>query len=103
MHTLYGGDAYGRIQRTAIKRNRREIYEGTAYAGTRGEEMPSGFLTTFKIRFTISLCLFGFFAWMSLTGKEIYHISADQIEAAVESDILQGQISDCLIKLGLYE
>ena len=58
----------------------------------RGEEMPSGFLTTFKIRFTISLCLFGFFAWMSLTGKEIY-----------ESDILQGQISDCLIKLGLYE
>ena len=69
----------------------------------RGEEMPSGFLTTFKIRFTISLCLFGFFAWMSLTGKEIYHISADQIKAAVESDILQGQISDCLIKLGLYE
>ena len=69
----------------------------------RGEEMPSGFLTTFKIRFSISLCLFGFFAWMSLTGKEIYHISADQIEAAVESDILQGQISDCLIKLGLYE
>ena len=68
-----------------------------------GEEIPSGFLTTFKIRFTISLCLFGFFAWMSLTGKEIYHISADQIEAAVESDILQGQISDCLIKLGLYE
>ena len=26
----------------------------------RGEEIPSGFLTTFKIRFTISLCLFGF-------------------------------------------
>ena len=40
----------------------------------RGEEMPSGFLTTFKIRFTISLCLFGFFAWMSLTGKEIYQL-----------------------------
>ena len=70
---------------------------------TRGDAMPSGFLTTFKIRFTISLCLFGFFAWMSLTGKEIYHISADQIEAAVESDILQGQISDGLIKLGIFE
>ncbi len=36
----------------------------------RGEEMPSGFLTTFKIRFTISLCLFGFFAWMSLTERK---------------------------------
>ena len=73
------------------------------YMQSRGEEMPSGFLTAFKIRFTISLCLFGFFAWMSLTGTEVYHISAGQIEEAVTSDVFRGEISDYLAKLGLYE
>ena len=69
----------------------------------RREESPSGFLTAFKVRFTISLFLFGIFAWMSLTDRNIGQLSAGQIEEAVESDLFQQQISDYLAKLGLYE
>ncbi len=51
---------------------------------TRAE--PSGFLTVFKIRFTICLILFGGFAYMSLTGANLFGFTAEQVVNAVTDE-----------------
>ncbi len=50
------------------------------------EEGSSGFLTVFKIKFSVCLLLFAGFAWLSLTGNSLGNVTAEQIRQAVEED-----------------
>ncbi|MCD8248814.1 MAG: hypothetical protein LUC60_02980 [Lachnospiraceae bacterium] len=47
---------------------------------------PSGFLTVFKIRFTICLILFGGFAYMNLTGESFFGVTAEQVVSTVTDE-----------------
>lgn len=69
-----------------------------AYMGSPEEGPPMAF-TLFKLKFTICLFLFAGFAWMSMTGNSLGHITAQQIVEAVTEEDLSVQLSE----LGLYE
>lgn len=58
------------------------------------EEEPAPALTMFKLKFAAALCLFGVFAWMSLTGTSVAGVTANQIEQAVTSQELLLELSD---------
>lgn len=58
------------------------------------EEEPSGFLTIFKLRFAICLALFAGFAYLSMTGGSVFHVTAEQIRTAVMSEELNWQMAD---------
>lgn len=58
------------------------------------EETPSGFLTVFKLKFTISLILFAGFVYLSMTGKSFYNVTAEQIRSAVTSGELVQELAD---------
>lgn len=58
------------------------------------EELPSNFLTIFKLKFTICLFLFAGFAYLSLTDSSIYQITASEIVQAVTSEDLTLQLSN---------
>ncbi len=57
------------------------------------EEMSSPF-TMFRLKFLAALCLFGVFAWMSLTGKSVAGVTAEQIGQAVTSQEFPAELSD---------
>ncbi|MDO4261871.1 MAG: hypothetical protein Q4C82_07315 [Eubacteriales bacterium] len=82
----------------------KEGYGGASPAArSQPQEEPSGFLTAFKLRFSVCLILFGGFAYLSLTGGSFLGVTADQIVTAVEEDELYREVSGSLSKLGLYE
>ena len=66
---------------------------GPRIYGKPEEEHPSGFLTMFKLKFTICLFLFAGFAYLSVTGKSFCNVTAEQIRAAVASEELSEQIA----------
>lgn len=78
----------------------KETY-GNRVSGLRGQtaEEPSGSFVFFKLKFIICLFLFAGFAYLSMTGKSFYSITADQIVEAVTEKDLYTQLSE----LGLYE
>lgn len=57
------------------------------------EEEPSGFLTIFKLRFAICLVLFAGFAYLSMTGGSIFHVTAEQIREIVVSEELGWELA----------
>lgn len=57
-------------------------------------EEPSGTLTMFKLKFTISLFLFAGFAYLSITGKSFCSVTAEQIVEAVTKEDLYTQLSE---------
>ncbi|MCC8140598.1 MAG: hypothetical protein LIO67_09955 [Lachnospiraceae bacterium] len=67
---------------------------------TRAE--PSGFLTVFKIRFTICLLLFGGFAYMSLTGTSLFGVTAEQVVSAVTDESFYETVQEELSGLVLW-
>lgn len=78
----------------------KETYGNKAWGLPVQEEgEPSGFLTVFKLKFTVSLFLFAGFAYMSMTGNSFFHVTAEQIVEAVTEEDLSVQLSE----LGLYE
>lgn len=58
------------------------------------EEIPSGFLTVFKLKFTICLFLFAGFVYLSLTGKSFCNVTAEQIRTAVTSEELYQELAE---------
>lgn len=73
----------------------KETYgSGRAQLYGKPEEEPSGFLTVFKLKFTICLILFAGFAYMSVTGKSFCNVTAEQIRAAVTSEELYQELAD---------
>lgn len=62
-------------------------------------EEPSGSFVLFKLKFVICLFLFAGFAYLSMTGRSFYNITAEQIVEAVTEQDLYTQLSE----LGLYE
>lgn len=67
---------------------------GAHIYGKPEEESPSGFLAVFKLKFTICLILFAGFAYLSVTGKSVFHITAEQIRAAVVDEKISSQIAE---------
>lgn len=60
------------------------------------EEEPSGFFTAFKLRFTISLLLFAGFVYLSLTGRSLCNVTAEQIVKVVTDGDLYIQLAEFL-------
>lgn len=52
------------------------------------EEVPSGTLALFKLKFTICLMLFAGFAYLSVTGSSFCNVTAEQIVEAVTNEEL---------------
>ena len=78
----------------------KERYGGVPHGSfTQETEEPSGFLTMFKLKFTISLFLFAGFAYLSITGSSFWNVTAEQIVEAVTEEDLYLQLSE----LGLYK
>jgi len=88
---MQGGEVMGTYREQLLK----ETYgsAGPRIYGKPEEESPSGFLTVFKLKFMICLFLFAGFAYLSVTGKSFYHITAEQIRAAVTSEEFSEQIA----------
>lgn len=78
----------------------KERYGGLPHGPAMQEpEEPSGFLTMFKLKFTISCFLFAGFAYLSMTGSSFWNVTAEQIVEAVTEEDLYVQLSE----LGLYK